>query len=93
MCQWCHLNPNPKSSKIKNKRTENKKWEKKIVRVHHLELWHCSYTWAWVVISVDIWLFQLIVYAFSLETKVEKLIESLRKGTFLEKSLSVVIIT
>ena len=90
MCQWYHLNPN---SKIKNKRIENKKWEKKIVRVYHLELWHCFYTWAWVVISVDIWLFQLIVYAFSLETKVEKLIESLRKGTFLEKSLSVVIIT
>ena len=33
------------------------------------------------------------MYAFSLGTEVEKLIESLRKDTFLEKSLSVVIIT
>ena len=39
--QWCHINPNPKSPKIKIKEKEitNKKIKNKIVRVHYLELW------------------------------------------------------
>jgi len=38
--QWCHTNPIPKSPKINIKEIKIKNEKNKIVRVHHLELWH-----------------------------------------------------
>jgi len=43
-----------------------------------------------LLFSADIWLFWLIVNAVSSRTEVGKAVGSLRKGTFLEKSLPVV---
>ena len=39
--QWCHIDPNPKSPKIKikEKKITNEKRKNKIVRVYCLELW------------------------------------------------------
>jgi len=56
-----------------------------------IEAWVFGCFWAqFLLFLADTWSSKFIVDTFPLEIKVEKLAESLRKDTFLEKSLPVV---